>query len=203
MRKYRRPPFHAPAEPERKTPTGRRSSGAGASGEAEPRRRADHQPVEARGSRRRWSTARSSDRGPQTPSRASELGTICHAVLEHLDFKKPALPEGTGPEAAEILKGFFKSAPFKELAKSEILARELPFLIPRGDQIVQGVIDVVYRTAGSGGKVYVADYKTDKLMKPEGYALIRDVYTDAVKRVLKVDPGFKLIYLRQGRAVET
>jgi ATP-dependent exoDNAse (exonuclease V) beta subunit len=62
---------------------------------------------------------------------------------------------------------------------------------------------VIYRTGGSGGKVYVADYKTDKLMKPEDYALIRDVYTDAVKRVLKVDPGFKLIYLRQGRAVET
>src|SRR6185295_5607330 len=127
---------------------------------------------------------------------------ICHSVLEHLDFRKPALPEDTDPEAAEILKKFFKSAPFKELAGAEILARELPFLLPRGEQIVQGVIDVVYR---SGGKVYVGDYKTDKLMQPEDYGLIRDIYTEAVRRVLKGDHpiAFKLIYLRQGRAVET
>ena len=65
---------------------------------------------------------------------------------------------------------------------------------------MQGVIDVVYRV---GGKVYVADYKTDKLVEPEKYGLIRDIYSEAVKRILKVEPAFKLIYLRQGRAVET
>jgi ATP-dependent helicase/nuclease subunit A len=134
------------------------------------------------------------------PSRASELGVLCHSVLEHLDFKKPVLPEGLDEEAAEILRKFTKSAPFKELAKAEILARELPFVIPRDGRVVQGVIDVVYRI---GGKVYVADYKTDKLLEPEKYALIRDIYSEAVKRVLKVEPVFKLIYLRQGRAVET
>ena len=137
--------------------------------------------------------------GPGTSSRATEVGTICHAVLERLDFRKPEVPEATDPEAAEILKKFFKSAPFKELAKAEILARELPFLIPRGTRIVQGVIDVVYRV---GRKVYVADYKTDKLMAPEDYGLIRDIYTEAVRKILKVEPAFKLIYLRQGRAVE-
>ncbi len=137
---------------------------------------------------------------PATPGRATEIGTICHAVLEHLDFGAPAVPEGTDPEAAAILKKFFKSAPFKELVGAEILARELPFLMPRGNQIVQGVIDVIYRT---GGKVYVADYKTDTLMQPEDYGLIREIYTEAVRRTLKVEPGFKLIYLRQGRAVES
>jgi ATP-dependent helicase/nuclease subunit A len=137
---------------------------------------------------------------PGSASRATEVGTICHAVLERLDFRKPAVPEGCDPEAAEILAKFFKSAAFKELAKAEILARELPFLMPRGAQIVQGVIDVVYR---AGEKVYVADYKTDKVMQPEDYGLIRDIYTEAVRRILKVEPGFKLIYLRQGRVVET
>ncbi len=124
---------------------------------------------------------------------------LCHSVLEHLDFKKPALPDDLDREAADILKKFFKSAPFKELAKAEILARELPFVLPRGGQIVQGVIDVVYR---SGGKTWVADYKTDTLLEPDKYALIRDIYSEAVRKVLKVEPGFKLIYLRQGRAVE-
>ncbi|HLY10858.1 MAG TPA: UvrD-helicase domain-containing protein [Planctomycetota bacterium] len=133
------------------------------------------------------------------PSRASEIGTACHAVLEHLDFKAPAIPEGTDPDAAAILRKFFKSAPFKALAKSEIVARELPFVIPREGQVIQGVIDVVYR---SGGKTYVADYKTDTLVEPEKYGLIRDVYTEAVRRVLKVEPQFQLIYLRQGRAVD-
>jgi ATP-dependent helicase/nuclease subunit A len=133
------------------------------------------------------------------PSRASEIGTACHAVLEHLDFRAPAIPDDADPEVAAILKKFFASAPFKELAKAEIVARELPFLIPRGDQVVQGVIDVVYRT---GGKTYVADYKTDTLVQPEKYGLIREIYTEAVRRILKVEPGFKLIYLRQGRAVE-
>jgi ATP-dependent exoDNAse (exonuclease V) beta subunit len=137
---------------------------------------------------------------PSAPSRASEIGVLCHSVLEHLDFAKPEVPDGTDPEAAGILKKFFKSAPFKELAKAEIIARELPFVLPRGGQILQGVIDVVYR---SGGKTWVADYKTDTLMHPEQYALIRDIYTEAVRKVLKVEPGFKLIYLRQGRAVET
>ncbi|HEV3027268.1 MAG TPA: hypothetical protein VG457_06820, partial [Planctomycetota bacterium] len=78
--------------------------------------------------------------------------------------------------------------------------RELPFVLPRGEQVVQGVIDVVYR---SGGKTYVADYKTDTLLEPDKYGVIREIYSEAVRRILKVDPGFKLIYLRQGRAVET
>jgi len=133
------------------------------------------------------------------PSRAAEVGRACHKVLERLDFAAPEVPAGTDPEAAEILKKFFKSAPFKELAKAEILARELPFVLPLGEQAVQGVIDVVYR---KGRKVYVADYKTDTLVEPEKYGVIRDLYTEAVRRVLKVEPEFRLIYLRQGRAVE-
>ena len=133
------------------------------------------------------------------PDRAVQVGVECHAVLERLDFKAPAVPEGTDPEAAKILKKFFKSAPFKALAASEILARELPFVIPRQGQIVQGVIDVVYRR---GGKVVVSDYKSDKSMKPGDYALIREIYTEAVRRVLKVDPVFTLIYLRHGEEIE-
>ncbi len=133
------------------------------------------------------------------PTRASDLGTSCHRVLERLDFRTPAVPEGTGAEAAGILKGFFKSAAFKELAGAEILAREWPFVVPRGAGVMQGVIDVLYRVRG---KLVVADYKTDKLMQPQDYALIRDVYTDAVKRALGEAPLFKLIYVRHGKSVE-
>jgi ATP-dependent exoDNAse (exonuclease V) beta subunit len=109
------------------------------------------------------------------------------------------VPEGTGAEASGILKAFFKSAAFKELAGAEILAREWPFVVPRGGGAMQGVIDVLYRVRG---KLVVADYKTDKLLQPQDYALIRDVYTDAVKRALGEAPRFKLIYLRHGKSVE-
>jgi ATP-dependent helicase/nuclease subunit A len=136
---------------------------------------------------------------PGIPERAVRVGIECHAVLERLDFKKPAVPPGTDPEAARILRKFFKSAPFRSLAGSEILARELPFVIPRGGQIVQGVIDVVYRRRG---RVYASDYKSDKVMNPGDYGLIREIYTEAARRVLGVEPGFTLIYLRHGKEVE-
>ncbi len=132
-------------------------------------------------------------------SRGSEVGTACHRVMEGLDFGKPEIPEGTDPEAAEILRGFFRSDAFRELAKAEILARELPFVYRRGEQIVEGVVDVVYRLRG---KLYVGDYKSDKLMKPEEYALIKEIYSEAVRRVFGEKPEFALLYLRHGRAVE-
>ena len=136
--------------------------------------------------------------GPRGLARGVEVGVLCHQILEQLDFKAPKAPERTDPEAAELLEKFFKSAAFKELAKAEILARELPFLLPRDGRVVQGVIDVVYR---SGGKLVVADYKTDTILKPESYGLIRELYTEAVRRALGEDPVFKLIYLRHGKSV--
>ncbi|HEX7902096.1 MAG TPA: UvrD-helicase domain-containing protein [Planctomycetota bacterium] len=132
-------------------------------------------------------------------TRGTSIGTLCHRVMEGLDFQAPRVPEGTDPEAAAILEKFFKSAAFKELAGAEILARELPFVVPRDGTMLEGVIDVVYRR---GKKLYVGDYKTDKVMKPEAHALIRDVYADAARRALGEPPTFKLIYLRQGKAVE-
>ncbi len=131
--------------------------------------------------------------------RAADVGTACHEVLEKLDFGAPRVPEGTDPEAAEILEGFFRSEAFRELAGSEILARELPFVIPREGRIVQGVIDVVYR---KGRDLFVADYKSDRAMEPGEYGLIREIYSDAVRRVFREAPRFKLLYLRFGRAVE-
>jgi len=132
---------------------------------------------------------------PPPADRAIAVGLACHRALERLDFAAPRVPEGTDPEAARILEGFFRSAAFGELAEAEILARELPFTFRRGDRILQGVIDVVYR---KGGKVYVGDYKTDKMMQPEDYGLIREAYTEAVRRIFGEEPGFQLFYLRHG-----
>ncbi len=136
---------------------------------------------------------------PGPPGRAVEVGLACHAVMERLDFSAPRVPAGTDPEAAAILEGFFRTDAFRELAESEILARELPFVYRRAAQIVQGVIDVVYRLRG---KLWVADYKTDRMIEPGAYGLIREIYGEAARRVFRVEPVFKLYYLRHGRGVE-
>lgn len=131
-------------------------------------------------------------------SRGAEIGIACHEILEKLDFAKPKWT-AADPDVREILETFQKSSGFRELAESEILARELPFLIPHGDRILEGYIDVVYR---SKGKVWVGDYKTDVKMNPEGYALAKDVYTRAVRDALGLEvAGFKLFYLRHGKTV--
>ncbi len=131
--------------------------------------------------------------------RGAEIGTACHRVLEGLDFRNPAVPEGTDAEAAAILKKFFKSGAFQELAGAEILARELPFVVPRDGRIVQGVIDVVYRL---GGKLHAADYKTDRKPVPEEHEKVGEIYAEALRRCLGGAPVFTLIYLRQGKALD-
>ena len=133
--------------------------------------------------------------GAIAETRGTSIGTACHRVMEGLDFRDPKIPEGTEAEAARILEKFFRSAAFKELAGAEILARELPFVMPG----VEGVIDVVYRRKG---KLHIGDYKTDREMKPEAYGQIRDAYREAARRALGEDPVFTLIYLRQGKIVE-
>jgi ATP-dependent helicase/nuclease subunit A len=133
-------------------------------------------------------------------SRGAEIGIACHAALERMDFARPAI-DTPDAEARAILESFLATPAFRELADSEFLARELPFLLPHGDQILEGYIDVVYRR---GGRVWVADYKTDAAVEPAKYALARDVYVRAVRDALGLEvAGFKLIYLRHGRVVES
>lgn len=137
--------------------------------------------------------------GEVAETRETSIGTICHRVLERLDFRSPALPEGTDPEAAAILEKFFKSAAFKELAGAEILARELPFVVPGEGGLIQGVIDVVYR---SKGVLKIADYKTDRTMNPDAHRSSIELYADAARRALGAPTRPVLIYLRQGKTVE-
>ncbi len=129
---------------------------------------------------------------------AIATGTACHRALETCDFKKPRFDAVSG-EAREILDSFAKSKGWNELAKAEIVARELPFLMERDGGILNGAIDVVYRI---GKKLWVGDYKTDRAERPEDHAEQGRAYVEAVARILGEKPaGFKLIYLRTGRIV--
>jgi ATP-dependent helicase/nuclease subunit A len=117
-----------------------------------------------------------------------------------------------------LLATFAASQPYAELRRATILGREIPFAIPWearsvqhsafGTQpcIMEGVIDLIYRL---DGKVWIADYKTDRVEDRElagraaDYQAQADVYRAAVTRCLGlVQVGFKFFFLRNGAAVE-
>jgi ATP-dependent helicase/nuclease subunit A len=154
------------------------------------------------------------------------IGELAHRFLESWEFAESVenlsnrigslldqwLPPGLQQEhaaihaeLAEILKRFFSSKIYKELATSQILGREVPLLMPWEGQIMEGVIDLVYEY---NGLLYLADYKTDRIAKSEvtqGAARYRQqaqVYSQAVQQSFQREVmAFKVIFLRLGKAV--
>jgi ATP-dependent helicase/nuclease subunit A len=111
-------------------------------------------------------------------------------------------------ELQTLLTAFAGSKPYAELKRAEILAREVPFCIPWGKdgQVMEGVMDLVYRL---DGRVWIADYKTDRVEPDEladraaRYGPQAAVYRAAVARCLGLaDVGFQFIFLRNGVAVQ-
>ena len=156
---------------------------------------------------------------------ALEMGKAAHRILEHWDFQtlRPAedleeaiarhasgLPQRQQAAVVEELKalwaGLVDSAIYEELRTARILGREMPFVLPwEGGKIMEGVIDVVYER---GDRLYVADYKTDRVDDAdtarvmEEYGQQARIYTEAVRRSLDREvAGFRLLLLRLGRGV--
>lgn len=139
------------------------------------------------------------------------LGSLCHRVLEHIDFKKPEVTKlldhladdpSLAAEARPILEAFVRTPAFKELAKGKILARELPFLMRDGEAMLQGAIDLVVKI---GSRVVVVDYKTEPASDDAKgrYAEQRRWYLKAVKEVLGIkDAAFRLVFLMGGQVLE-
>jgi ATP-dependent helicase/nuclease subunit A len=160
----------------------------------------------------------------RTPSMV--IGELAHRFLESWDFAESVenlsdrirslldqwLPQELRQEhakihadLAEILKCFFGSKIYGELATSQILGREVPLLMPWEGQIMEGVIDLIYE---HHGLLYLADYKTDRIAKEyvtHGAARYRQqaqVYSQAVRQSLQREvAAFKVIFLRLGEAV--
>ena len=164
------------------------------------------------------------------------VGTLAHRVLEAWDFGndnsgieeltevmcKASIPSGLGherydikEELKEMLRHFIASDSYRELCRSKIMAREIPFSIPwKVDDnltnavstvIMEGVIDLLYEI---DGQVWVADYKTDWVTHdtiPSRVAAYREqalIYRKAVSECVGLDSvGCKLFFLRIGHAV--
>ncbi|HVO92918.1 MAG TPA: UvrD-helicase domain-containing protein [Terriglobales bacterium] len=154
------------------------------------------------------------------------VGDLAHRFLQHWDFAadlrslddhvgvlvrsyiggRIADPALIKNELCEILRNFFRSAAYNELAAARILGREVPLLMPWNGQIMEGVIDVIYE---KNGLIYLAEYKTDRITRDqlaEGaarYRLQAEIYSRAVKQSLRRElAGFKVIFLRLGEAVD-
>ncbi len=149
----------------------------------------------------------------------AELGQICHLALQGWDFAKGGdaaaacasarrLLERRAPgprwaeaerEAAKVLGVFTASKAAKELAKAEILGREVPFAYADGATVVRGAADLVYRM---GGKLVVADYKSEKADAASAakarakYAEQGRAYQEAVRLAWGETAEFRLLFLR-------
>ncbi|HIE65403.1 MAG: UvrD-helicase domain-containing protein [Nitrospira sp.] len=169
----------------------------------------------------------SEKRGKSLPGDAVRVGQLAHRFLQDWDFSSnpesfrkaltPFLRNRLGAvseqnrlairrDLEEIFKVFLKSSPYETIRHAKILGREIPFLISWEGQIIEGVIDIIYE---KDGKLYVADYKTDRVRKEEmkqsaeGYRQQILIYSEAVRRSLQREvSGTRLIFLRIGEAID-
>ena len=74
----------------------------------------------------------------------------------------PQLIADVTEDLTAIFDGFLSSEPYKSLQRATVLGREIPFVMPLGeDQMMEGVIDLIYRL---DDRIWIADYKTDDVV---------------------------------------
>jgi ATP-dependent helicase/nuclease subunit A len=106
-----------------------------------------------------------------------------------------------------ILTAFLSSEFYARMPTATILGREIPFVIPWHEgQVMEGVIDLMYRF---DGRIWIADYKTDRITagetraRAQQYALQATAYRAAAERCLGGEAVvFEFVFLRPGVCVE-
>ncbi len=157
---------------------------------------------------------------------AKQVGICAHAWLEEWDFARTSAPsraeietlcrrmypqeiEGTAEiedDLRSIIESFLPSESYSRMRAATILGREVPFTLAWGEgQIMEGVIDVIYRVDGA---IWIADYKTDRVdaadvrRRAEQYAAQAAIYREAARTCLNVPSvSFEFIFLRPGVSV--
>lgn len=168
-----------------------------------------------------WKAPEAAAARPAAADHAVQVGTVCHRVLEELDFGNAeadlaalldgALRElpadadapGVGRDALAVLRAFLASDVFRRLRSARVIGREVPILYAAGGDIVTGRIDLVYE---EGDAVVVADYKTDRAASAsalvERYAGQVSCYVEAIGNVLPGRPvRGALVWLPRGELV--
>jgi hypothetical protein len=148
---------------------------------------------------------------PGTRSAAALLGELCHRVLERMDFGSPdpageviraaaalahPVPESMVGRAGEILAAFAGSEAVRELARAEILGREVPLLATVGGRPVSARADLVYRL---DSRLFVGDFKLAE--NPSVPGVVAAAYAGAVSAAWGEPAVFALISLYSGRII--
>jgi len=125
---------------------------------------------------------------------ATEIGSIVHALLEHLDLSAPAAPEiadeRLGAEERERVHALVEAYAGSELARRvaalDGVVQEQRFTFEHDGVLIRGFLDVLHR---DGPRALVVDYKTNVVgdrtpeeIVDEGYRLQRLVYALACFR---------------------
>ncbi|HET6867575.1 MAG TPA: UvrD-helicase domain-containing protein [Solirubrobacteraceae bacterium] len=124
---------------------------------------------------------------------ATERGTLVHALLERLDFRRPAVVTEAavaaaaarfgltvapgGAEAAQIIELVDRFAAGElcgRLARATGVRREERFRFLLDEILIGGVFDVIAREPG--GRTLIVDYKTDRLDGADPQALADTAY---------------------------
>ena len=156
---------------------------------------------------------RDPEEGELLPGRAATIGTLVHyaisqnwsaAVPRHLENLRaqevmfPFTPDEQADildEVALLLSNYehLLGNSLPTLRERSEDYPELPMALPNGGTVWQGIIDRLYRAAGQ----WYLDYKTDHEVVPARYHFQLAVYLEAVRRVRKVTPRVRLVYLRK------
>jgi ATP-dependent exoDNAse (exonuclease V) beta subunit len=138
-------------------------------------------------------------RGAAEGMAADERGVLIHALLEPLDYRRAAVPDAEAIRAAcvraglpparaseveeiQALLGRFADSGFcARLGRAGEVRREerFTFKLP-GEVLMTGVFDVLAREPG--GRILVADYKSDRLEGADPEEIVRSSY--AVQRLV-------------------
>lgn len=156
------------------------------------------------------------------------VGVLTHRILEKWDFHLPSqqlleqiestiqqqltpgeaeLASAVSESLREILGNFIQTDLYQRLASATILGREVPFAMSWEEgQIVQGVMDVIYRL---DGRIWIGDYKTDAVTakevpeRAERYRVQMTLYKTAAQKCLQLSQvSAQLLFLRCGVGVE-
>ena len=140
---------------------------------------------------------------------AADRGVLAHALLERVDFRRPAAPSAAavttaasrcglspspGPQEADelsaLIRAFADGELCARLGRATTARREQRFAFTvAGGVLVEGVLDVIAREPAGG--VLVVDYKTDRLGGNRPETVVRDQY--ATQRLI-----YGLAALRSG-----
>lgn len=158
----------------------------------------------------------------ETQLTSAQKGTLVHLVLEHIDYQRQTTCQQvealiatliekrilTEEEASvvdvDLIDWLIQSPLGQQLREAEYVYKETPFVLKEEGQLVQGIIDLYFKTDQG---VVLVDYKTDQFVNDETFEAYKEqlrFYKKAIEKITrqKVYESY-LVFLSQKRVWKT